>query len=123
MSCNCTQAGLIPKCTTTLTLGTITSFTTAVYVIIKNIATGRTQIQSFTTDGAGSVDLDMTDPAKQFFGGNQQYEVHVSLQSADNINDKETLTINTVADTCFFIEFENVRDTAGNLNEIAAQTL
>lgn len=108
MACStCTKAVPIPVCTSTLTLGTITSLNAAVWIYIKDLTTGRTERESGMSGGTGIVTLDMSNNPT-FYQEDHTYEVSVTLQSAVSIEDTRDITIAGTAYDCLQLRFVEV---------------
>ncbi len=104
--CNpCTKANLVPECVTNLTIGTISSVSTNVHVYQKHIGSGRIDRYDVTTDGSGTVTIS---PSNIMRG--QKFEYWVTLANADDIETKETLTINSNTYDCVTVEYQFVAD-------------
>lgn len=103
MSCsNCEKSKPILACISTLTVGTISNISTAVYVYLRNNTTGRTYRYSTTSSGAGVVSVDIS--AQQHIP-EHDYELWVTLASATNTEEKLTLTISSETMTCVSLSF------------------
>ena len=111
----CTKANLVPECVTNLTIGTISSLTTAVYVYQKHVKTGRIERYDITTGGAGEVTISPTSIMRE-----QDFEYWVTLASATDIETKETLTINGSTYDCVTVEYMIVKDASDNSAETYA---
>lgn len=107
-------------CGTTLNIGTISSLSTAVWVYLKNHATGRIDRYSVTTTGAGLVALTISS-VKVI--PDHPYEVWVTLQTATNVEANETITISAVDYTCLAVRFKRVMDSADTVEAETTQTL
>lgn len=106
----CTSTDPIPTCTTTLRIGTITSFATAIFIFVNNLTTGKNYRQNSVVSGAaGEVNLDMSEPTPNFYNKDSAYEVFVTLASND-IDQKETITVGTDTDTCYSLNFTDIYD-------------
>lgn len=116
MAClDCTPTKPIPACTTSLILGNISSLATAVYIYVRNLTSGKLYRQAVTSSVAGLVTLDKTLPSSYFYSPNHAYEIWVTLASATNIDDKQTLTIGSSTATCLNPVFDKPIDD-DNLN-------
>lgn len=120
MSCDCLKANNIPSCVTTLILGTADA---GDYYVVFKTPDGRTDIYEATAEiytGAIVVE-DAT------FRTNTQYEVWISLQSANNINEKADLTIGSGSaasvTNCLLLEFNPVFDVEGGYLAFAEQEI
>ena len=113
-------------CATSTLVGTISSAETAIYVFIKNLSTGRLQRQETTTTATGRFGLDLSDPDAQFYNSDSDFELWVTLESANNQNDaRETITLmdTTTSNTCFILTFEGIKDANGDNITSTVQTL
>lgn len=116
----CTEAKQIPTCITSLVVGTIANLTTAVYVYIQDITTGRLVRLPVTSSGAGLVAATVS--GEDFMDGHD-YELWVTLASAASIEDKLSVTIEAVAYTCFHLRFTQVRDNTGAVISYSSITI
>lgn len=91
----------VPICTADLIIGTIENTDTELYVYIKDLTTGRTEILNAESDSDGLVILDIS---AYTFSDNHSYEMWITLSYA-NVYDKIDVTIgDEVTDTlapCF----------------------
>lgn len=117
MSCACQIIQPVPRCTTTLTIGTVASLATAVYVYIKNLGSGRTVRYDMTTDGAGTVTLDMSE-AGLFYDVHNSFEIWVATAAAPQT--RLTVTVGALSDTCLLGTFTDHYD--GNIAEYTTYT-
>lgn len=118
--CNpCTPVNTIPSCVTNIIIGTIASVSTAVYVYIKNISTGKVTRISATSSIAGLVTAVLGDFIPM---DNCSYEIWVTLATAD-IDTKLNVTISAVAYTCFAVRFETITTTADVVVSVTNYTL
>ena len=121
MSCsNCTPAKNLRICGEDITIGTISSSNTDVYIYVRDIITGKIYRQETTSDGDGVVTLAMDDN-NRFFQPIRTYEIWVTLTDAASQEDTETLTIHGGEYDCIQAEFERITDADGNT--IADSTL
>ena len=101
---NCTSACPIYSCYTNLYVGKISSLSTAVKVLIQNVATGRTVIEEVTTSGAGVVLLTAGTWSKMF-NTNGSIKIRVMINGeAQDITMYDT-TSTFIADTYNCITF------------------
>ncbi len=115
----CTKAALVPLCVTNLTIGTITTFLTAVFVYQKHIGSGKVKRYDVNTGAAGEVTIS---PLQAMAG--QDYEYSVTLATALSIETTETLTINAKTFPCVTVEYEQISDpTSGAAETYANITL
>lgn len=119
MACACTEFN-VSKCITTLRLGTITSLTTAVTVVSERVGDKRRFNTSLTTGGGGEVDLSIGEE----FTPETSYKIWVSLDSNNDLEDKETLTFadTTTTDDCVLVNFKQAHDSSG-LESLTTQYL
>lgn len=116
MACNnCTNLQLVPQCIDEVILGSISSIGASIFIVVTNIATQRTHIQSAVSGSAGEVTLDLTNPSSKFFMPDQAYEIHVSLQISNNVYNKEDWTIDGNTDTCYNLEFATLYTSTGQI--------
>jgi hypothetical protein len=121
MACNnCTNTKTLSTCAGELTLGTISSLSTAVYIYVKT-PSGYTHRQSATSTGAGVVKLNLAQP-DTFFYSTGTYEVWVTLATADQ-ETRLTVTISGTGYTCFNLKFNKHFDNDGAINTVTTQTL
>lgn len=109
----CLSTDEIPVCTTNLTLGTIASLNTAVYVYIRDNSTGRTERYDVVTDQAGTVTIQLQ--AEDFMPGHS-YETWVTLANATSIEDRETITVGATETPCIYLRFKYIKDPADGSN-------
>ena len=108
MECiNCTRTKPVLSCVTNLRIGTLAN-STAYYVYFRNSSSGKFNRLSSTTNGSGLLTavLDF-DPL-----ANSQYEVWVTLQTAEDIEA-----------TCLFIQFQRVYNSSNTSITATNQTL
>lgn len=92
MACiTCTRVCPVPKCTTTISVGSISSFLTAVNVFIEHPARDKRIVVPVTTGAAGEIDLPMDSPDPDFWAIGFDYRVWVVLASSSNIYDLEII--------------------------------
>lgn len=116
----CIQACNVPLCTDEIIIGTISSLSTDVKIIVHNKTTGRKSFVSTQSDGAGVVTLVTSGLGLM---ADQTYELSVLLATATNLCDGETLQIGTSSATCVNFQFENIKDSGGCQITFASQTL
>ena len=110
MSCpTCTETKPIPKCVDTLIIGAIEYDNTDVYIYVENLTTGRIQRIDATSGISGEVELDLTDPDKEYYSPNFTYELWITLQTG-SINDKLDVTIGYGLYDCFVLRFLEIFD-------------
>lgn len=116
--CNdCIHPKPIARCITNLIIGTISSVNTAIYVYIKDKTLDDREIRYAVTSGAtGIVTVPIT---PQRFSEDHSYEIHITKQSAINVNEKENMTIDGEVGDCSSLSFETIWD---NNNLIATYT-
>lgn len=102
MSCPCLQSNPIPTCIELLSIGTIDNVNTAVVVFITNISTGRVDTFETTSDGAGLVEIDVSD-FEINDGTNYKVEVYVDL-----MDEAETITVTDSSGTCVYFTGEKL---------------
>ena len=88
----------------TVVLGTVSETSADIYIYVKNTATKQTYRQSATTDGDGTVTMDITDPEIYAYHPNATFEIWVTLQSAD-IGTVLSITIGATAYECLAARF------------------
>lgn len=122
MACNtCDNTKTLSSCAGNLTLGTIASVSTAVYIYIKS-PSGYVYRQSATSSGAGVVLLNLALPDTSFYHPNGTFEVWVTLATADRTT-KLTVTIGATGYTCFNLKFEKTYDASEDAITYTTQTL
>jgi hypothetical protein len=122
MACNnCTTTKTLSGCAGVLTLGTIASLNTAVYIFVKS-PSGYIYRQSTTSSVSGVVTLNLALPDTSFYHSNGSFEVWVTLASAD-IETRLSVTISATAYTCFNLSFQRTFDVDGDPNVVTTQTL
>lgn len=123
MQClTCQRAKELTAGAGTVILGTISSLSTAIYINVQNTATKAIYRQSATTDGAGVVTLDITDPSAQAYYFNTDYDVWVTLQTGD-ISTTQNITINAVAYQCLLLRFVTPLGSSNTYVTDASQTV
>lgn len=109
MSCStCTITKPIPSCVENLTIGTITA-DTEVFVLFRNLATGRTEYTTATSDADGLLILDLTELA---FPANQAIELSVHDIAATSAETALELTIGENTYDCLQISFNRIYEGA-----------
>lgn len=104
MTCiGCQSTKPVLNCVTNLKIGTLSN-TTSYYTYFRNSSSGKINRVTSTTNGSGvlSVELDFTPLTKS------QYEVWVTLASAENMEDKENILIDGIEATCLYVQFQRV---------------
>jgi len=91
-------------------LGLIADLETDVYVYVKNTATGRIERQPNTSEFNGNVTLALNIPDESFYHPNAEYQVWVTLATAGNMYDTQTITLvdGVTASQCLLVSFERV---------------
>lgn len=118
MSCNCLQSNDIVNCTTTINVGYIEAANTDVYVYLKNIANGRVERFTATSDADGYFSIDLSTSLND----KQLYEVTVTLATATNPQDTLLLTIDGNETCC--VQFRAYSQYyAGDVDSDLEQTL
>lgn len=120
--CNpCPVMKPLPRCMAALTMGDTAHNSTAMYVYIMNHTTNVLTRIPQTTSIGGSLRPVLTD-YPQIEG--HDYEIWATLAAAGTgIDDRETITLDTVEYTCFSISFVNLYDEDGELVTGENQTL
>lgn len=100
MSCNCSKAKPIPSCVTDLIIGSAnTSYN---YLVYLRTATGRTDVYTgafiYGTDSLSISDFNVR------IG--DQYEIWITKEDADSIEDREEFTVDGQSVTCIEAQFE-----------------
>lgn len=116
----CLQVCRVPICTSEIILGSISSVSTDVKIIIENKTKGGKKIVSTQSDGAGLVTLVTADLGLM---ADQTYEISVILASATALCDTETLTIGSSTASCVSVIFENIKDENNCQVTFESQTL
>ncbi len=123
MQClTCTNAKELTGGNSSITLGTIASLNADVYIYVENTANGKQFRQEATTDGAGVVVLDTTDPSGYTYDTGADYNTWVTLQTGD-ISDAQTITIDTVGYECLRLRFAKPVGSNNQYVTDAAQTV
>ncbi len=118
MTCiTCTKTKPVLVCVTNLIIGTLAN-STDYYVYFKNASSGKITRVSATSSNVGVLTAVIDfDPIPT------TYEVWVTLSSAVDIEEKETITIEDTEHTCLYVQFQRVYGT-NNLSTTATnQTL
>jgi len=123
MPCNCTIAKHLTTGSTSVEIGTIGSNNADVYVYVKNNATGVIYRQGATSSGAGVVTLDSSKPSTGWYHPGATYTVWVALQTADNQDDAEEITIGSTAYNCFIVRFERIIGDDEQYDNITSQKI
>lgn len=120
MSCDCLKANKIPSCATSIILGTADA---GDYYVVFKTPDGRLDVYEATADIYTGV-IVVEDAT---FRTNTQYEVWISLQSANNINERSDLTIGSGSAAsiteCLLLEFTPVFDVDGDYLAFAEQEI
>lgn len=104
MSCNCSKAQTLPSCLTALVIGEVdTAFD---YYVYMRTATGR--VDRYEAANVYGTQLIAIEPDNLRI--NTVYEVWVTKQDADGIEDRATFTVGETELTCVEIEFNQVFD-------------
>lgn len=106
----------------TVVLGTVAETSSDVYVYVKNTATKQIYRQSTTTDGDGTVTLDLTDPDAFAYHPNATFEIWVTLQSAD-IGTVLSITIGASSYECLAARFVRPLGSSNTYVTDATQTV
>ena len=122
MPCNCTIAKHLTTGSTSIEIGTISSNSTDVYIYVRNNATGTIYRQSATSSGAGLVTLDSSLPSG-WYHPSATYDIWVTLQTADNQDDTETITISGTDYTCLQVRFERIIGDDEQYDNITSQKI
>jgi len=101
-------------------LGTISSLSTDVIIIIENKGTGRKSYVSTQSSDTGVVTLVTLGLGLM---ANQSYEISVVLKTATALCNREILTIGTSTTSCVTVLFENVLGNGGCQVSFESQTL
>lgn len=121
MACTtCSYTKTVPTCITNLIVGTIDDLSSDVYVFIKNISTGKIDRFEATSDGAGLVTLSSI--PTNYFMDEHDYEIWVTLRTVSQ-NDRESITIDGVSDTCWAMPLLDLYDGSGEKQAITTHTL
>ena len=116
MAClTCTRVCPVPKCTTIISVGKISSFNTAVNVFVEHRARNKRITIPITTGAAGEVDLPMAEPSTDFWVSGFDYQVWVVLASSLDIYDLETISfpdtpLSGITATCLKFEVNELLD-------------
>lgn len=121
--CNsCIKTPPVARCLTNLIIGTIPNLLTAVYVYVKNVTLDNRIIRySVTSDPAGIVTIPIT---PQRFSEDHAYEIHITLTTADNINeDRLAITIGDKTADCANLRFQTIWKNDNTIATYTNQTL
>jgi hypothetical protein len=125
MSCTtCNRAKPLPTCITNLTIGTLAA-DTDYYVYIKRLSNGTLKRVSAISDSEGLLIADISD-LDEFLSPGSDFELWVTLQSAENINDREVISIGATDSECLLLTFEAIKVAANIYNAfpgISEQTI
>jgi hypothetical protein len=119
MECiNCTRTKPVLSCVTNLRIGNLAN-STAYYVYFRNSSSGKFNRLSATSNGSGLLTAVIDfDPL-----ANSQYEIWVTLQTAEDIDAKETINIDGIEATCLYIQFQRVYNSSNVSISATNQTL
>jgi hypothetical protein len=119
MECiNCTRTKPVLSCVTNLRIGTLAN-STAYYIYFRNSSSGKFNRLSATSNGSGLLTAVIDfDPL-----ANSQYEIWVTLQTAEDIDAKETINIDGIEATCLYIQFQRVYNSSNVSISASNQTL
>lgn len=95
----------LARCMAILTIGDTPHNTTAMFVYLLNHMTGVRARFAVTSSGAGLVTVDLTD-YPQIEG--HDYELWVTLATATNPDERETITIGSDTYECFALNFIDI---------------
>lgn len=101
----CQRTKVLPRCSTQLTIGLINHVSQTIYIFVENVTTGYRIRQEATSTATGVVNIDMTDPNRNFFSPNMQYEVWVTFRDT-SIEERVRISLGGSAFDCFVLEFE-----------------
>lgn len=123
--CNtCPTFRNLPLCLETLTIGTFTGNNNAlVFVYLKNWTTGYIHRYESQLSGSSVLNLDVTDNGNFHPTPEHDYELYVVLQSATNIDERLTFTVNAVNYTCARFQFVPVMTYNMDMALYSSQTL
>jgi hypothetical protein len=108
---SCRNAKPLSKCGTVIIIGTITQLSTDVAIYVQELSTGRLTRYEATSDGAGVVACDFTNVK---FNENSGYEIWLTLDTLySSLEDKIDFTITGETDAvqCVYVEFMRVNGT------------
>lgn len=108
----------LPTCIEVLTIGTIPDLNQAVNVIIEDITTGRKEMFSSTSSGAGLVTVDLTGIQ---FSESHVYQMWI-YKTTNNIDERYAVTVSGTSDTAELIglNFEAIQDDGVTLSVATA---
>lgn len=106
----CQKTKVLPRCSTQLTIGLINHISQLIYIFVENVTTGYRIRQEATSSATGVVNIDMTDPARNFFSPNMQYEVWVTFRDT-SIEERVPISLGASTFDCFSLEFETFFET------------
>ena len=108
MNCsNCIEAKPIPVCSGELTIGTVETELTEVYVFLQNIATGYIAMQSAEVSlYDSSIKIDMSLPYTDFYSPNFYFKLWVS--ETEDANDVIPFTVDDIEYECLTVIFQKI---------------
>lgn len=122
--CNqCSRFRDIPTCTDDLIVGDISHNSTAVIVYLKNWTTNVIYRFTTTTSGTGLLTIDLTDSGELKVIPGHDYELWYTLESATDIDQRGTFTVDAVNYTCAGFTFTNITYMGYNMYNYNTQTL
>lgn len=116
----CLRVCNVPLCVAEVILGTISSISTDVNILIENKSTGAKKIVATQSDNTGKVTLVTSGLSLM---ADQSYELSVLLKTATTLCDREILTIGSSTASCVTVTFENIKDSGGCQVSFESQTL
>ncbi len=122
MNCsNCIEAKPIPVCTGMLTIGTVDTELSEVYVFIENIATGYIDTQTAIVSlYDSSIAIDMSLPYPDFYSPNFYFKLWVS--ETEDGNDIIPFTIDDVEHECLTLLFQKLH-TDDQINQLTETSI
>lgn len=110
----------VPLCTTEVIIGTISSVSTDVRILIENKSKGRKVIVDTQSSATGLVTL-VTEGLGLMAG--QSYEISILLSTSPALCESETITIGDFTATCITVMFDNILDENNCQVTFTSQTL
>jgi hypothetical protein len=117
MICNCTKTRPVPSCILQLVAGTVSETSTSLIATFTNIATGRINYISCSSDGAGLVTIDLS--GMKFLAGHA-YDFTLSNEIGSAPLE---ITIGSVEYVCLSVVFEKFRNEDGTPVTVSSRTL
>lgn len=115
--CNpCLTVRVLPKCFTSLTIGTIADFNEDILIYFKNYTLDKCITFENTSDGAGEVVQTFIDT--KFLMEQHTYQLWITLFDAESPDDREIITVGIETTTCISFRVKEVLSEDGTLKVI-----